>query len=459
MRRRSFLALTGAVAGSSLVKAEAAVEAGRPPSDRRPPRGTQPRPLGRGRSARDGLREPAARRSRRRGRAQGRGHLRRCRDRHERRARPDGAGELRHRRRPLRDPVGREGPQALRPERERPRARGLDAREGARSRPRAHPAPEPALLERTGLRQRLAGLERALRPARPRAPRRALDRVRARRLPGLAHHRLALRRLARRGQPAPGCGLPPRRPGPGLRRRVPEPALGGVLRAHRKGRRGRLLRGRDRRAHRREVARPRRLHEPRGPALAPRGLGGPGLVELPRLRRLGDPAERPGHLRAADPEPDGGLRRREPRPQLGRLPAPLRRGQEARLRGPRPLLRRPRLRQGPAGVAHLEGVRARAREEDRPQARGAPRGPRRPAARLGHRLPVRGRRRGQHGLVHPEQLRGLRLRHLPRRRGLRDAEPRPGLLARPRPPQPPRAEEAPVPHDHPGLPDAGTARP
>ena len=59
-----------------------------------------------------------------------------------------------------------------------------------------------------------------------------------------------------------------------------------------------------------------------------------------------------------------------PGPQLGGLPAPLRGGQEAGLRGPRPLLRRPRLRRGPGGLAHLQGVRAQARA--RRSTRGGP---------------------------------------------------------------------------------------
>ena len=104
----------------------------------------------------------------------------------------------------------------------------------------------------------------------------------------------------RRAGAAPGGGLPPGRTGTRLWRRVREPPARGVVRAHREGRRARLLRGRDRGTHRREVARAGRLHELRGPAPAPLGLGRAGFVVVPRLRRLGDPAERPGHLRAAD---------------------------------------------------------------------------------------------------------------------------------------------------------------
>src|SRR3972149_1610261 len=151
MMRRSFLALTGASAAVGWKGAEGGVQVGRPPSD--PARlaarnrdrsaviaqhgmvcASQPLPP----PVRDGTANSA------RGRGGGRS---------------------------VRDRLEREGPQALRPERKRPRARGLDAREGQEPRPPAHPTPEPAVLERAPLRQRLAGPERALPPSRacPRA--------------------------------------------------------------------------------------------------------------------------------------------------------------------------------------------------------------------------------------------------------------------------------------------------
>ena len=81
-------------------------------------------------------------------------------------------------------------------------------------------------------------------------------------LPGLADHRRPLR-LGGRGLPQPGRGLPPRRPGPGLRGRLPQPRPRRFVPGDREGRRRRLLRGRDRRAHRREVDGAGRLHGPR----------------------------------------------------------------------------------------------------------------------------------------------------------------------------------------------------
>ena len=289
MMRRSFLALTGVSAAVGWKGAEAGVQVGRPPSD---PARLAAR--NRDRSAviaQHGMvcaSQPLAALVgidvlKAGGSCGRRGH------RHERRARPDGAGELRHRRRSVRDRLEREGPQALRPERERPRARGLDAREGEKPRPPAHPAPEPAVLERARLRQRLAGVERALRPSRPR-PRCSGPRssTRARASPSRrSSPRTSAPGAARNTRSSPPVFHPGGR-APGYGDVFQNPLLAASYERIAKDGAAGFYAGRDRRADRGPVARARRPHEPRGPPLAPRRLGRPRLLELPRLRRLGD---------------------------------------------------------------------------------------------------------------------------------------------------------------------------
>ena len=94
------------------------------------------------------------------------------------------------------------------------------------------------------------------------------------------------------------------------------------------------------RTHRRLLQGQRRLPALRGPRRAPRRVGRAGQHQLPRLRRLGTAAQRPGHRRAADAQPARRLRPHEDRLRQRRARAPVRRGQEARLRGPRALVRR-----------------------------------------------------------------------------------------------------------------------
>ena len=112
----------------------------------------------------------------------------------------------------------------------------------------------------------------------------------------------------------------------------------------------------------------------RGPRGAPLGVGRAGLHELPRLRRLGAAAQRPGDRRAADPQHPRGLRPRRrwasaarttsttsSRPRswpsrIGRASTPTRTSTTSRWR-----------------LADLQGVRGRAPQADRSRARRAQR--------------------------------------------------------------------------------------
>ena len=112
----------------------------------------------------------------------------------------------------------------------------------------------------------------------------------------------------------------------------------------------------------------------------------------------------------------------------------------------------PDVRQAARGRADLEGIRRPAAEADRSAARGQLGRSGRSAAGQGgrHDLSVRRRQGPQLLLVHPEQLRRLRLAARAGQGRLRDAEPRLAVLARPAAPQHARAAQAALPHDHPG---------
>ena len=97
----------------------------------------------------------------------------------------------------------------------------------------------------------------------------------------------------------------------------------------------------------------------------PRRVGPAGVGELPRPRRLGAPAQRPGHRGPADAPDPRGLRHRLHGLRLRGLPARVHRGQEARLRRPRALLRRPELRPRARRGADLRGVRREEARDDR----------------------------------------------------------------------------------------------
>ncbi|KAK0348530.1 hypothetical protein LTR94_036848, partial [Friedmanniomyces endolithicus] len=80
------------------------------------------------------------------------------------------------------------------------------------------------------------------------------------------------------------------------------------------------------------------------------------------------------------------------------------RGQASGLRGPRPLLRRRALRQGPDRVAELQGIRRRTGQADQPEPRHGPRLPRRCADAGRHHLLQRRRQRRDDGQLDPVQL-------------------------------------------------------
>ena len=128
----------------------------RPPLRRRPPRRPAPQDaLGRHGPARDGRDEPAARHRDGDPRPPGRRQRRRRRHRRQCRARPRRADLLRDRRRPVRDRLGREDAEALRPQRQRSRpARGDDRAVSIEGIP-GHPQQRPVLVVRPRLRERL----------------------------------------------------------------------------------------------------------------------------------------------------------------------------------------------------------------------------------------------------------------------------------------------------------------
>jgi gamma-glutamyltranspeptidase/glutathione hydrolase len=148
------------------------------------------------------------------------------------------------------------------------------------------------------------------------------------------------------------------------------PGLARTYRAIAEGRARRLLRRPGGRSHRRLLPQGRR----------PAAQGGPGphrsdwvepISTTYRGARSGSCAQQPGHHRAADAEPARGLRPPGPGAGLTRLLAPARRGEEAGLRGPGPLRRRPVDGPGAGGRAPRPGLRPGAGEAHRPGPSGA----------------------------------------------------------------------------------------
>ena len=103
-------------------------------------------------------------------------------------------------------------------------------------------------------------------------------------------------------------------------------------------------------------------------------LGRAGEDDLPRLRGVGTAAAGPGDRGAPDAQPAGAVRPQEARPHVARVLAPARRGEEAGLRGPRQILRRPGVRQGPRRDPREQAVRRRPAEAHRPGEGGGRRG-------------------------------------------------------------------------------------
>ena len=121
--------------------------------------------------------------------------------------------------------------------------------------------------------------------------------------------------------------------------------------------------------------------------------------------------------------------------QVARVLAHPHRGQEARLRGPAALQRRPALRRRPARPAALQALRGVPLRPDRPRPRGGA-GEHRRAEPHGqgegrHRVPGRRGPVGEHGLLHLLDLRLLRLVRVGPGLRLPAQRPRVVLLARP----------------------------
>ena len=187
----------------------------------------------------------------------------------------------------------------------------------------------------------------------------------------------------------------------------------------------------------------------------------PGLLELSRLRRLGDPAERPGHLRAPDPEPDGGLRRR-------RASATTRSTTCTSSSRPRSSPSRtapattpipPSPRSPWRWLISKEYARERAKTIDPRRARAPTWAP---ATRtLDSDTVYLCAADGEGNMVSLIQSNysGFGSGICPDGVGFAMQNRGQSFSLDPGASQPPRAEEAPVPHDHPGLPDAGSGAP
>ena len=216
----------------------------------------------------------------------------------------------------------------------------------------------------------------------------------------------------------------------------------------------RLLSRRHRPAHRQLLGSPQRRALCRRPGGVRRGVGHPALDDISRLDGLRAAAQRAGHRRTDDAQPDRARADRIVRAQFGRGTAHAHRGEEAGLRRHGAARLRPRVPYGPGRRDAVEGLRRAARAADRSGAR-QPGGRTRHAAdpRRRHHLPERRRSGGQHGVAHPEQLRQLRVGAGAGWCWIRAAEPRRTLHDGSDTRQRPGAAQASAPHDHSWLHD------
>ncbi len=248
-------------------------------------------PLGGLRAARDGLRRsppggPGRSRRPREGRERGgRG------DRGQRRARFPRADLVRPRGRPVRDGLGREDGQAVRPERVGPRAALADRGPGPSRAGRHDPALLSLLLDRARRRGRVVRAARAVRQAADEGD------------PGAGHRRRTgggagppgdRRLLGARREGVPGQAwvrgdVPARREAAGRGGDLPEPGTRTDLRDDRREGTGRVLQGTDRRGDRRVLEAGGRVLLPSGPRRAPVGVGRADLHHVPRCHGLGAP--------------------------------------------------------------------------------------------------------------------------------------------------------------------------
>ena len=309
-------------------------------------------------------------------------------------------------------------------------------------------------------RRRLVGSAPALRQAalrRSPRPGASLRRARLRRVDDRAGEVVA-RRSDPEGLSGLGRALPAARPRASRRRALHAGGRRAHAAAHRRQRRRGVLQGRDRRRDRALRAGHRRRADRGGPREllglgAGQRLGRHDQHGIPRPPVARDPAERPGHRGADLPRHPAPHRHRVARARLGRLAARRDRGDEARVRRRLPVRRRPAVDDGHARGDARRRLSRRTREAHRHEARAGDDG--RHAAARRHGLPHRRGRERHDGVVHPEQLHGLRLGH--RGAGLRHlaAEPRRRLLAGSGEPQLRRAGQAAVPDHHPRVPDEG----
>ncbi len=115
----------------------------------------------------------------------------------------------------------------------------------------------------------------------------------------------------------------------------------GRARRHRDVRTRRVLRGRAGEAHRRRRAGRRRPHDGRRPGVPPRRRAGAAVRRLSRPHRVRDAAELAGPDPARNAQPHRGVRPGRVGASVARRRAPHGRGEEAGVRGPPSLRRRP----------------------------------------------------------------------------------------------------------------------
>ncbi len=256
----------------------------------------------------------------------------------------------------------------------------------------------------------LGGTERALRQAAVRRPAGAGDRDCRARLPAAGRGAAEVgRRDAGTGQPAGIRRIVPTL-GPGAQGRRVVPVQGGGARAAGdRGNQGRRVLWRRDRAGDREVRRgQRRQHHRARLRRFQAGVGQADRQGIPRLHAARDPAQRARDRRvdgAGHPEE---LRRRRPAGRRRRLPAPADRGDEARVRRRLPLRVGAAHHGGDAAADARRRLPGQPRQADRHEAGAGLR--RRQPGQGRHDLPHGGRRERDDGVVHPEQLHGLRLR-------------------------------------------------
>ena len=274
---------------------------------------------------------------------------------------------------------------------------------------------------------------RALRQVAGEGPAGARHSLRARRPSGAPDDRLLLGAIGAAAVEVPRLhrAVHPRRARAAYWRDLEEPLSCRHAAEDRRRRPRRVLQGRYRPRHRRVLQGQRWLPVVRRHGRAPRRVGRTRQHQLPWLRRLGAAAERAGHRGPADAQRAGRLRFLEDSVRQPRPCAPAGGGQEAGLRRPRALVRRPRLPAGTGRAPDLQAVCARTRQADLAR-QGAARSAARNAKGTGrrrHHLPDRRRQGRDDGLADPVQLPRHGQRYGADRPGLHPAGPRRNVRA------------------------------